>query len=295
MRGDIPLSTVSSSIVSDGGPELFYFRYGKSGGIPIILLHGLSQQADFWNPTIHELALIDNDELDVIVVDQRGHGLSQGFTEHHDLSIKALAKDVEALLNHLSIKRVFVVGHSMGAMVATQFAANFPDRVSGILLIDGGIRTPRDGLHSGMSTREEILSDLAPPPGPFSESDLIDYYGRLDPENVDSVMAAIRRTYRSVGFDQYTSTLGLSRHMKLLNEILDGPSFEILQHLQVPVWALICHGQTEQTVQMLQNWSFLANYQHMHLQHWYGYQHDLPLQRPAMIASLISSVSKGSL
>jgi lipase len=72
--------------------------------------------------------------------DLRGRGGSRdlpgpfGMAQH--------AEDAVRLLDSLGIDRADVVGHSMGGFVAMRFAANYPDRVRGITLVDGGVPLP---------------------------------------------------------------------------------------------------------------------------------------------------------
>lgn len=257
-----------------------------------MLLHGLSQQADFWNPTIKALGGSDSDEFDFIVIDQRGHGASQGFTSDHDLSIFALSTDVETVMNHADIPNALLVGHSMGAMVAAQSAYQFPERIRGLALIDGGMRTPTDNFPDSLPSREELIERLTPPAGPFSENVLREYYGNLDSARIEEIMAAVSRTYTPCEQGGYTSTLGIARHMQLIDSILDYESVEILDSLSIPTWAVLCQNLEGMASEASRPWDHFANQAHIHLQHWYGYAHDVPLQSPTMIASLVRLIAR---
>ena len=74
-------------------------------------------------------------EYQMLAVDLRGHGLSSnpdhGYNWADDFS-----EDVVALISHLGLKDVVLVGHSLGAMVAIPTAAKLPDVVSGVVLED---------------------------------------------------------------------------------------------------------------------------------------------------------------
>ena len=286
------MSSHSETVPLPGGHSLIYFRSGTRGGIPIVLLHGLSQQSDFWNPTLKAMVTTTKDVFDVITVDLRGHGASQSFTADHDLSIEALATDVKAVMEHANIRRALIVGHSMGAMVAVQSAVLFPERVSGLLLIDGGIRTPADNFPGSEPTREELIEALTPPSGPFSESTLRQYYGQLDPSNIEQIMEAVQRTYTPVANSEFISTLGIARHMQFIRSILEYESSQSLESLSVPAWAVLCQDIEGKAIDNSRPWDYLANWPHIHIQHWYGYVHDVPLQRPAMISSLINFVAR---
>ena len=91
-----------------------------------------------------------------------GFGGSDPLDWQH-LSIKTMAEQVEALRNHLELGPVVVLGHSMGAAVAVEYATNFPSSTVAVVYRDG-IATPswqrRDGVIPRFVSR--LMPDLAP-------------------------------------------------------------------------------------------------------------------------------------
>lgn len=73
----------------------------------------------------------------VVAPDLRGRGRSNSVAG--PAGLRAHADDLAATLDHLDIDRAVVVGHSMGAFVAVVFARMFPERVSRLVLVDGGL------------------------------------------------------------------------------------------------------------------------------------------------------------
>jgi pimeloyl-ACP methyl ester carboxylesterase len=67
--------------------------------------------------------------------DFRGHGDSDP-ADHGDYSVEGLTADVEATVDQLALRRFLLVGHSLGGLVAIEYAGRHPDRVSGLLLVD---------------------------------------------------------------------------------------------------------------------------------------------------------------
>jgi pimeloyl-ACP methyl ester carboxylesterase len=110
------------------GVRLHYLIAGK--GEPILLLHGYAQNSHMWRPLIAELAKSHT----VVAPDLRGFGQSAKPQSRYDK--KTMAQDVHALLSSLSMRRVSVVGHDIGLMVAYAFAAQYPAEVERIVLMD---------------------------------------------------------------------------------------------------------------------------------------------------------------
>jgi pimeloyl-ACP methyl ester carboxylesterase len=98
----------------------------------IVLLHGLASQAHIWDLVAPRLT----DPFRVIAIDQRGHGLSDKPDSGYDFS--TITSDLDAILKALQIDRGVLAGHSWGGNVALQFAVDQPNRVGGLVLIDGG-------------------------------------------------------------------------------------------------------------------------------------------------------------
>jgi len=113
---------------SRGDVRLSYLRGGEAGD-PVILLHGLAGSAEEMAPTA--AALIGRHR--VIALDQRGHGHST--RRPADLSRQAYVDDVVALID----KPVTLVGQSMGAHTALLVAADHPDLVRGLVLLESGV------------------------------------------------------------------------------------------------------------------------------------------------------------
>lgn len=106
----------------------------------LVCLHGLASQAHIWDLLAPRLI----DSFRVIAIDQRGHGLSDKPDSGYDWA--TITSDLDAVLNALKIDRAVLAGHSWGGNVAVQYAADQPDRVSGLALIDGGFLQIGDRL-----------------------------------------------------------------------------------------------------------------------------------------------------
>ena len=106
----------------------------------LILLHGLASQAHIWDLVAPLLTA----SFRVIAINQRGHGLSDKPDSGYDFA--TVTADLEAILTAQKIDRAVLAGHSWGGNVALQYAVDHPDRVSGLVLIDGGFLQIGDRL-----------------------------------------------------------------------------------------------------------------------------------------------------
>ena len=102
-----------------------------ANGHTVLLLHGKNFSGYYWERVIHLLA---SRGFRVVAPDQIGFGLSSRPDIHY--SFHQLAATTKALLDHLGIARVVVVGHSMGGMLATRFTLMYPGTVEKLVLED---------------------------------------------------------------------------------------------------------------------------------------------------------------
>lgn len=101
----------------------------KGNGYPIILLHGVFQDMDVFEPLIKKLSK----NYQVISIDLRGHGLSD---TPHDSRVDDYISDIQQLLNALFINSAYVIGLELGATIATGLTYKSPDLINGMVLIN---------------------------------------------------------------------------------------------------------------------------------------------------------------
>jgi pimeloyl-ACP methyl ester carboxylesterase len=114
------------SIAKVGDINLYYEFHGK--GEPLVLIMGYGVSHIGWFLIQDKLA----SEHRVIVFDNRGTGRSD--KPEMPYTAKMMAADVAGLLDVLDISAASVFGHSMGGMIAQEFALNYPDRLSTLIL-----------------------------------------------------------------------------------------------------------------------------------------------------------------
>ena len=137
------LAAAPDRFFTTDGVRLRYREVGR--GDPIILLHGYTARLEYMGDLADSLAR-DNR---VIVLDQRGFGESSKLSDPARFGRK-MGDDVVALLDELDIRRAHLVGHSMGALIAANVAARYPDRAAGVGLIAGPFY-PDSAAFAGLS------------------------------------------------------------------------------------------------------------------------------------------------
>lgn len=115
--------------------DLHFTEFGPADGPVVVAIHGITASHLAWL----ELAAAAPG-LRIIAPDLRGRGASNGLPGPWPM--QRHADDVIAILDELGIASAPLVGHSMGAMVANVTAHRHPDRVSDVLLVDGGLTLP---------------------------------------------------------------------------------------------------------------------------------------------------------
>lgn len=132
-RRAIDEGTVNDCYATVNGLRVHYLDYpGPSPAI--VLLHGLSANANEFGGLIHE-GLAESHR--VIAPDLRGRGRSA--KPEHGYSMGEHAADVIALLDHLGLDNVVMGGHSFGALLSIYLAAHCPSRVTKVVVIDAAI------------------------------------------------------------------------------------------------------------------------------------------------------------
>ena len=113
---------VESGMAPVNDIQMYYAVYGQ--GEPVLLIHGGLGSADAWGFQVPELA----ESHKVIVADSRGHGRSTRSEKPFGYAL--MADDYLALLDHLGIDKVALVGWSDGGIIGLEIAIRHPERLS---------------------------------------------------------------------------------------------------------------------------------------------------------------------
>ncbi|PHK31011.1 alpha/beta hydrolase [Nostoc linckia z16] len=99
-------------------------------GKTVLLLHGKNFSGMYWEQTAKDLVA---DGYRVVIPDQVGFGKSSK-PNNIQYTFQLLAQNTKQVLDALGVKKVFVVGHSMGGMLATRFALMYPEMTEKLVL-----------------------------------------------------------------------------------------------------------------------------------------------------------------
>ena len=271
-------NTPTDRTVPGDGVSL-HARVWGGGGTPVVLLHGLASNARIWDGVAPLLA---GAGLRVAALDQRGHGESEQPAAGYDFA--TVCRDLEAALLALGVERPVLAGHSWGANVALQYAAERDGAVAGLALVDGGFIGVADW--PGM-TRELARERLAPPRFAVPLEDWLARAGRFA---AGAGRGGWIRDFLRAGVDVDDRGVARARfqfdnHMQVVDALYDQRPSTLYPLVDCPV--LLCPAAEDELAAAKQD----AVERALRLlpdarATWFeDTMHDIPLQRPEALAT----------
>lgn len=150
LQADLDALPATSRFVDSGGVRLHVLDYGGDGR-PLLVLPGITSPAVTWDFAVGELG-----DVRPLVLDVRGRGLSDRAPGRYALA--DYADDVAAVVRGLELEEPIVLGHSMGARIAAEFAVRHPELAGPLVLVDPPLSGP--GRDPYPTTREQFLAQL---------------------------------------------------------------------------------------------------------------------------------------
>jgi pimeloyl-ACP methyl ester carboxylesterase len=131
----------SQFVTLANGQEVHLRDEGPRDAPVIVLLHGSNADLSTWQPWVEAL----RGDYRVIRFDQIGHGLT-GAAKDADYSPDRFVDGVQLVADKLGLERFVLAGNSMGGGIAMAYAMEYPERLSGLVLVDaGGAPIKREG------------------------------------------------------------------------------------------------------------------------------------------------------
>lgn len=284
--GTIPARGVALSYRDWGAPE------GMAKSVPLVLLHGLASSAWIWDLVAPLLAR----DRRVVALDQRGHGRSDKPDDGYDFA--TIIADDLAAIEQLGITGPFAVaGHSWGANVALELGAAYPDRIAALIMVDGGFGMLRQRPGA---TWEEISRDLAPPE--FAGTPRTTFLGWIHqaiPDARPEIDAIELNIVELRPDDTVGPRLSRAHHMQILRSLWDEDPDTLYPAIQAPALFVLAQppGATEANDAFLSMKRRGMEMVRERLTHapraevtWLpDTVHDIPLQRPEDLATLIAT------
>jgi len=123
---------VSMPVVTIRNVPHTYHLVGE--GTVLVFIHGWLLSHHYWQPLIDLL----KSDYTCLSYDLRGFGASQPTVKNDEFTLDSYAQDLAELLTYLGITHCWLVGHSLGGSVALLTAAQYPERVAGVIGVNAG-------------------------------------------------------------------------------------------------------------------------------------------------------------
>jgi pimeloyl-ACP methyl ester carboxylesterase len=133
------------------GERIAYQVRGK--GRAMVLIHGFLASSELWEKVVPRLAK----KFKVITIDLPGHGDSSAMGYVHNMEL--LAEAVKSILDELNLRKVVMVGHSLGGYVAMAFAEAFPDKLLGLVMINSTAKGDSDQRKASRNQLIDLLKN----------------------------------------------------------------------------------------------------------------------------------------
>lgn len=259
---------------------------------PILLVHGLASNARIWDLVAPLLAR----EFRVVAIDQRGHGRTD--KPDHGYDFASVTRDLAGAIAALGFARPLIAGHSWGANVALQLAADHPDLPGGIVLVDGGTTE----VSSRMSL-DQTLEQLAPPRlagtprATFLDNLRNRWMGALWSPEAEAI---IMENFAVDAEDRIAPHLTYDNHLQVVRAMWEQRPSQLIARVACPILIVPADPpppldeRTAQWVEAKRSSAALAEELNPNVRVVWARDsvHDIPLHHPAFLAEQIASFAR---
>jgi pimeloyl-ACP methyl ester carboxylesterase len=191
---------MNAETVASGMSEATSFTVSGEGAA-VVLIHGVGMARSIWEPQIDAL----RGEFKVIAYDMLGHGGSA--LPCVDPALADYAVQLADLLDHLDVAAAHVVGHSMGALVALEFALRYPSRVTSVAALNA-VYDRTTAQRSAVLERAALM-DGSPPDAAAIDSTIARWFDEPVPDHLALAEKKVRELLASVDPAGYARTYKL--------------------------------------------------------------------------------------
>jgi len=257
---------------------------------PMLLLHGLSSNAHYWDRLAAHLG-----DRRLVALDQRGHGLT-GRLPHvppapGGFAMDELIADAVFVTEQLDIGQPVVAGHSWGATVALELVARRPQLARALVFVDGPIQSA-----SNLFSWEQAMGFMQPPlPRYSSFAEAVDdarrdFNGAWGDDLEPFVMSRLVQAGSS-----FVLTLTSEVRLELLRGLYESPVDQLWARLESPAIALLARGgpapMTDWRERGARQLALTAPDVRVA---WFDTPHDIPIFAPEAVAAEITKLAVAS-
>lgn len=254
-------------------------------GRDLLLLHGLASTSHIFDLVAPRLTR----GFRVVAYDQRGHGESSKPSSKYGFA--HMTADAVAVIRGLGLRRPIVLGHSWGANVVLELGDREPRLVSGLILLDGGFGTLRDGMDWRTAKQS-----LAPPPIAGTPVDqflaMVRGFMPADMEFTPELEAVARSLVRVDQGGRVRPRLSRANHMRILRAMWEQDSLGLLRRVRVPTLVVATRLDTMEESEPVIAAKRAAETKIRQIDgvvrfEWIEGIHDVPLQHPGAVADVV--------
>jgi sigma-B regulation protein RsbQ len=186
------LASTPAWSASVDGIDIHWTSSGN-GAQAVIFVHGWTCDSTSWRYQVPAIS----QQYRVISLDLPGHGKSESPKDGR-FSMELFARAVEAVRSEAGVDKAVLVGHSMGTPVVRRYALMYPERVAGLVLVDGLVQLagtapvarPRMVGPEGQRMREGIARGMASTATPEVQDQIVKMMLATSEATADGAMVA---------------------------------------------------------------------------------------------------------
>jgi pimeloyl-ACP methyl ester carboxylesterase len=257
-----------------------------TGGVPYLLVHGLSSNARLWDQVAARLGTAGRPAY---AVDQRSHGESDAPADGYDTA--TAAADLAMVCERLGLPPVVAVGQSWGGNVVVRLAAEHPTLVAGVALVDGGWID----LSADFDTWPECERALRPPDVDAMRPDQVrDHITREHPDWSAAAIEATLANLRVTPDGWLRRRLAIPDHMRIVRSMWDDPPWQDYPRVTAPTLLIPAvpadEGRADRKRATVAKAA--AALPRARVREYVGADHDLHAQQPEALAADLLSVGR---
>lgn len=212
---------------------LTYFCVGS--GSPIVLIHGVGLRAEAW---LHQVSVL-SERHTVYAVDMPGHGESD-LNAAASMTLAGYVDAIASLVNSDIKAPVIIIGHSMGSMIALNFASRYAELCRGVVALNAVYRRPEAAKQAVQQRARKMIEN----PALDRVSAPISRWFNTDPQGFELEMAELCRHWLSIA-----PAAGYAQAYQIFSQE-DGPLDEELAALTVPAMFITGDGDSNSSGEM---------------------------------------------